>query len=81
MEKIDFSELSDQELLELKKKTKRSSTTHAFMIGFLGGIILYSIGTQSWGWLTLIPVYLIYLFTRNSDQRKALKAVLTQRNL
>lgn len=37
-----------------------SPTATAFMIGFLVGIIVYSVAVNTWGFLTLIPLYLIY---------------------
>lgn len=81
MDNENLAELSDHELLDLKKKMKRSSTIHAFIIGFLIGIILYSIANKSWSLLTLIPVYLIYLFVRGENKNKELKEVLRKRGL
>ena len=51
----NYSEFSDQELLEEAKKMKSFSITNAFFIGFLFGIIVFSVIKNSWGILTLIP--------------------------
>lgn len=37
---------------------------HALFIGFLIGIVIFSVAVNSVGFLTLIPLYLIYKFTR-----------------
>ena len=44
----DFSEFTDQELLNEAKKMKSFSITNAFIIGVLVGIIFYSIVKNSW---------------------------------
>jgi len=56
----DLSELTDQELLDEAKKMKSFSFINALFIGFLAGVIFYSIVKNSWGMLTLIPLYFIY---------------------
>ena len=60
MESNNYSKLSDQELLEEQKKLKSFSLTNALFIGFLLGVIVFSIIKSSWGMLTLIPIYFIY---------------------
>ena len=56
----DLSEFTDQELLDEAKKLKSFSITNALFIGFLAGIIIFSIFKNTWGMLTLIPLYFIY---------------------
>ncbi len=56
----ELAELTDQELLEEAKKMKSFSITSALFIGFLAGVIIYSVVESSWGMLTLIPLYFIY---------------------
>lgn len=41
-------------------KPHLSPTATAFFIGFLIGIVVYSVAVNSWGVLTLIPLYLAY---------------------
>ncbi len=78
-----FSELTDQELLDEAKKLKSFSITNALFIGFLAGIILYSIFKSSWGMLTLIPLYLIYKMINDPKNKRSkdLEELLKQRNL
>lgn len=79
----DFSELTDQELLEETKKMKSFSFTNAMLIGFLAGVIFYSVIKSSWGMLTLIPLYFIYKLANDpkNKRRKDLQQLLKERNL
>ncbi|RKS93853.1 hypothetical protein BC952_1705 [Flavobacterium limicola] len=79
----DFSEFTDQELLDEAKKMKSFSITNALIIGFLVGIIFYSIVKNSWGILTLIPLYFIYKMINDprNKKRKDLEELLKVRNL
>jgi hypothetical protein len=77
----ELSQLSDEELLEAAKKNKPSPLIDAFFIGFLVGILIYSAAANSWGLVTIIPLYLIYLFLKKPKQYEALKKELKKRNL
>lgn len=79
----DFSTLSDQELLAEAKKMKSFSITNAFFIGFLLGIIIYSLVKNSWGMLTIIPLYFIYKMVNDPKNKrsKELEKLLKERNL
>lgn len=81
MNQDELSQLSDKELLEVAKHSKPSPLFDAFFIGFLVGIIIFSVAVNSWGFLTLIPLYLIYLFLKKPKQYEALKSELKKRNL
>lgn len=81
MEQNDLSQLTDKELLEVAKNNKPSPIIDAFFIGFLVGIIIYSVAVNSWGFLTLIPLYLIYIFLKKPKKYEALKKELEIRNL
>ena len=81
MKQNELSQLSDKELLELIKNSKPSPIIDAFFIGFLVGIIIYSVVANSWGFLTLIPIYLIYMFLKKPKKIEALKNELKKRNL
>jgi len=76
-----LSELTNQELLEESKKTKLSPITNAFFIGFLIGIVVFSVVKNSYGMLTLIPLYFIYKLVKESKRDKALEELLKERNL
>jgi hypothetical protein len=77
----ELSQLSDEELLEAAKKSKPSPLIDAFFIGFLVGILIYSAAANSWGLVTLIPLFLIYLLLKKPKQYEALKKELKKRNL
>ena len=81
MNQQELSKLSDEELLEEAKKTKPSPKTDAFFIGFLVGIIIFSVAASAWGFVTLIPLFLIYLFFKKPKRYEALQRELNLRNL
>lgn len=81
MNQNKLSQLSDKELLEVVKNSKPSPIIDAFFIGFLVGIIIYSVAANTWGFLTLIPLYIIYIFLKKPKKYEALKNELKKRNL
>lgn len=81
MTQKELSELTDNELLEEAKKMKSTSITNALLIGFMVGIIIYSIMVNSIGFLTLIPLYFVFKLFNNSKNYKDLKDLLKERNL
>lgn len=82
MKQKDLSQLTDQELLAEAKKARSTSIMNAVFIGFLIGIIFYSVVKNSWGFLTLIPLFLAYKLINNSKQdSKELETLLKERNL
>ncbi len=82
MNQKKLSELTDQELLQEAKKVKSTSITNAFLIGFLLAIVFYSIVKNSWGFLTLIPLYIAYKLINNSKyDNRELEDLLKERKL
>ena len=81
MNRDQLSQLTDSELQEVAKNNKPSPIIDAFFIGFLIGIIIYSVAASAWGILTLIPLYLIYRFLKKPKQYEALQEELKKRNL
>lgn len=77
----EITQLTDQELIEKAKKAKYSSITMALFIGMLAGIIFYSIIKNSWGFLTLIPLYFIFKAIDTSKEQKAVEKEMQSRNL
>ena len=77
----ELSKLTDEELLEAVKKSKPSPIIDAFFIGFLAGILIYSAAANTWGLVSLIPLFLIYLLLKKPRKYKALKKELEKRNL
>jgi len=81
MNQKELTELTDQELIEEAKKIKPSPLVDAFFIGFLVGIIIYSVVMNSWGFLTLIPLFIVYKLLKKSKRNEALKKEMKERNL
>jgi hypothetical protein len=81
MNQEQLSQLTDEELLQHAKNMKPSPLIDAFFIGFLAGIIIYGFAANAWGFVTLIPLYLIYKFLKKPKQFEALKKELENRNL
>ena len=82
MKQRNLSELTDQELLQEAKKVKSALITDALLIGFLIGVIFYSIIKNTWGFLTLIPLFLVYkLINKPKHNKEELENLLKERNL
>lgn len=83
MQQKELTELTDQELLDEAKKVKSSTVTHALFIGFLIGIVFYSVVKNTVGFFTLIPLYMAYKLINNSNnaKKKAVENLLKERNL
>jgi hypothetical protein len=77
----ELSQLSDQELLEAAKNNKPSPIFDAFFIGFLVGIIIFSVVASTWGLVSILPLFLIYIFLKKPKQYEDLKKELAKRNL
>ena len=82
MELKKLSEFTDLELLQEAKKMKTASITNAVIVGFLIGIIIYSIMKNGLGFLLVILLFLIYKFVDKSKyNNKELEKLLKERNL
>lgn len=83
MNQKNLSELTDRELLQEAKKLRSASILNAVLIGFLIGIIVYSIAVSSIGLFTLIPLFLAYKLINKKPEYDAqeLKNLLNQRKL
>jgi len=82
MNQKELSELTDQELLQEAKKMKSTSITNAVLIGFLIGIVFYSIVKNTAGFFTLIPLFLAYkLINRSKYNNQELESILKERKL
>lgn len=77
----EFPQLTDKELLEAAENNKPSPIIDAFFIGFLIGIIIYSVVANAWGFITLLPLFLIYVFLKKPKKYEALKSELKKRDL
>lgn len=83
MENTELSQLSDQELLAEAKKLKSFSITNAFLIGFLLGIVAFSIIKSTFGFLMLIPLYFAHKMINDPKNKKIkeLEVLLKERDL
>jgi len=82
MKQKELSELTDQELSAEAKKMKSNSIINASFIGFLIGIVIFSIVKNSLGFFTLIPLFFAYKLINNSKYDKIeLDNLLKERNL
>lgn len=77
----DPSKLSDRKLLEEAERIQPSPMVDSLFIGFLVGIVIFSVVVSTWGFLTVIPLFLVYLLLKKSDRYEALKKELEERSL
>ena len=77
-----LSELTDKELLDEAKKIKSTAVINAVLIGFLIGILIYSIAANSLGFLSLVLLFAIYKFVNSAKYNKEeIEDLLKERNL
>jgi hypothetical protein len=81
MTEKELTELSDQELLVKRKKTKSALIINAAFIGFMIGIVVYSVVKNTYGFLTLIPLFFAYKAFNHTKVDKALEKEIKSRNL
>lgn len=71
LDKKDYPSLTLDELLAEEKKIKRNQNITAGLIGFLVGVIIYSVINKSISIISLgIPLLLISAIARNSNIQK-----------
>lgn len=84
MQEKELSALTDEELLAEAKKMKSTAVLNAVLIGFMIGIVIYSVAKNSVGFFTLIPLFFIFKVFNNPESNQkntALKKLLKERNL
>jgi len=81
MNQEELSQLTDNALLEVAKNNKPSPIIDAFFIGFLVGIIIYGAAANAWGFVILLPLFLIYLFLKKPKQYEAIRKEVEKRGL
>lgn len=69
MDEKELTEMTNKELGD-PERIKSTRIINAAIIGFLIGIIFYSVVKNSWGFLTLIPLFLIYKLLNKSKRSK-----------
>jgi hypothetical protein len=82
MNQKELAQLTDEELLQEAKKMKSAKIMNAAIIGFLIGVIFYSVMKSSFGFLTLIPLFFAYKLINNSKyNNQELEDLLKERSL
>lgn len=82
MEHKKLSELTDQELLQEYHRIKSNAVTSALFIGFLIGIVIYSAVKNTWGFFTLIPLFIAYKLTKKPQHNlQEVENLLKERKL
>jgi riboflavin transporter FmnP len=77
-----LSDLTIEELNLAIQKKKSKSILNAVLVGFLIGIVIYSVVKNTLGLITLIPLFLAYKVINNSKTNdKDLEDELKRRNL
>lgn len=80
MQSQNISHLTDQELQTEIESLKSYAILNAFLIGFLFGIVVFSLVFSAFGWLMLLPLYLAHLFIQN-PKAKRLRALKAEQKL
>ena len=83
MDHRKLAELTDAELLQAAKKMKSDAMINAGFIGFLIGIVFYSVVKNGFGFFLLIPLFLIYKLINNKPKynKQEVEQLLKERNL
>lgn len=82
MNQKDLSKLTDQELLQEAQKMRSAAIVNALFIGFLVGIVVFSILKNGFGFFMLIPLFFAYrLIKKPQYDLRELDDVLRKRNL
>ncbi|MGB0494972.1 MAG: FUSC family protein [Kangiellaceae bacterium] len=77
----ELSEMTDKELLDEMKQRKSVSITRALLIGFMIGIVVFSVLKNTLGLFTLIPLFFIFKLVNHSKDDEELERLLKERNL
>ena len=81
MTENELSQLTDEALLDEAKKLKSTTYINAVLIGFLFGIVIYSIAKNTLGFFALIPILFAFKIFNKPKHKEALEKLLKERNL
>lgn len=81
MKQKNIAELTDEELLQVARKTKSTKLYDAVIFGILIGIAIYSSVTNGFGLLTFLPLVYLPLAAKNKAKNKELEKLLKERKL
>jgi uncharacterized membrane protein len=79
MDQKELSGLTEEQLLQEKKKVKKNNSIHAFLIGAFIGVAIYSAVKNGFGFATLFPLFFVYLLGKNGSKSKAIDKELESR--
>jgi hypothetical protein len=80
MEQNEFSNLTDEQLLQYQKRVKQSNILTAFIIGLLIGVAIYSAVKNGFGFFTFFPLFFVYLLARNGKKQVKINKEINSRN-
>lgn len=81
MKQKPITDLSNEQLLQERKKTKNGTIVSGFCIGFLIGVAIYSTINNGLGFFTFFPLFFILIFVNNVKKGKELKQEVADRDL
>ena len=81
MTEQELAALTDEELLAKQKKQKSINLMAALLIGFIGGIAVYSAVRNGFGWVSLVAFLAIPIARSNRQENDLLQKELKARNL
>lgn len=81
MKAKELTELSDQELMEKRKKAKAANITSAVLIGFMIGVAVFSTVRNGLSFFTFFPLFFLPIATSNRANTNALEKELALRDL
>jgi hypothetical protein len=80
MESKKKTDLTSDELTEKEQKLKKDAKIHAFIVGFLGGVVVWSLVKNGLAWPTFFPLLIIaFLEKRRRDEIKTVQQEIESR--
>lgn len=77
----EFSELTNDELLQEQKKEKTRNIINATIIGLFLGVAIYSFVMKGLGFPTFFSLFFAFILFNKKNKNKALEEELKSRNL
>lgn len=81
MEQSDLADLTNDELLQERKKIQYNKVVNATLVGLCIGIAIFSAVKNGFVFFTFFPLLLTYPFIKNGKKIQALENEIKSRNL
>ncbi len=81
MEEKELADLTNEQLLEEKKKIQYNKIANATLIGVCVGVAIFSAVKNGFVFFTFFPLLLTYPFIKNGKKIQVLEKELKSRNL